>query len=118
MDPLISAQALIGSMTMNTTSSPVSRKRRIYPKEFKQSAVRLADQVGAAQAAKDLGVAPAIIRSWRKAEREEGADAFRGQGNRTALEAELERLRRENRTLRLEREILKKATEFFAKERS
>jgi transposase len=105
-------------MTMTTTPTSKSQKRRLYPKEFKQSAVRLAAQVGTAQAAKDLGIAAAIIRSWRKAEREEGADAFRGQGHRTALEAELERLRRENRTLLLEREILKKATAFFAKERS
>ena len=83
---------------MTTTPTSKSQKRRLYPKEFKQSAVRLAAQVGTAQAAKDLGIAAAIIRSWRKAEREEGADAFRGQGHRTALEAELERLRRENRT--------------------
>jgi transposase-like protein len=53
-------------------------------------AVRLADQVGVAQAAKDLGVEAGMIRYWRLAARDEGADAFRGQGNRTALEAELD----------------------------
>lgn len=43
-------------MPMSTTpSSSPSKNRRVYPKEFKQSAVRLADQAGAAQAAKDLG---------------------------------------------------------------
>jgi transposase len=119
MDQLISAYALIGSMPMSTTpSSSPSKKRRVYPKEFKLSAVRLADQVGAAQAAKDLGVEAGMIRNWRLAARAEGADAFRGQGNRTALEAELEQLRRENRTLRLERDILKKATAFFARAQS
>ncbi len=94
------------------------RKRRSYTKEFKESALKLADEVGCAKAGADLGVDPSVIRNWRRDRRQQGADAFRGNGNRTALEAELARLRRENIVLKQEREILKKAAEFFVKERS
>jgi transposase len=56
----------------------------------------------------DLGVDPSVIRSWRRDRRQQCDDAFRGHGNRTALEAELSRLRRENIVLKQEREIVNK----------
>lgn len=102
---------------MNKDQS-LSRKRRKYSKEFKLEAVRLARQqdVGFAKASKDLGVHESLLRDWAKKLVAEGGDAFRGNGKRTAQEAELAALRRENAILRQERDILKKATAFFAKE--
>ncbi len=94
------------------------RTRRTFTKDFKEGALNLADAVGAAKAGLDLGVDPCVIRSWRRERKRTGSDAFRGHGNRTALEAELARLRKENAILVQEREILKKATEFFARLRS
>lgn len=101
-----------------STDPTQPRKRRTYTKEFKESALKLADEVGSTKAGTDLGVDPSVIRSWRRDRRQQGDDAFRGHGNRTVLEAELARLRRENIVLKQEREILKKAAEFFVKERS
>ena len=93
-------------------------KPRMHTKEFKQEAVVLARQadVGFARAAKDLGINESLLRSWAKAQATQGADAFRGQGKKVALEAENARLVRENRTLLMERDILKKAAAFFARE--
>ena len=93
-------------------------KRRKHSKEFKHEAVVLARRgdVGFSRAAKDLGIHESLLRSWAKAQATEGADAFRGHGKRAALEAENARLVRENRTLLMERDILKKAAAFFARE--
>jgi transposase len=98
------------------TSPPAARKRRKYTKEFKQEAVRLAKQIGARQAGADLDINATMLRDWVRAHGAEGTDAFRGQGNRTALEAEMTRMRREIIVLRQERDILKKAAEFWVKE--
>jgi transposase len=88
--------------------------RKQYTKEFKLEALKLAEEHGVAKAARDLGVAESAMYRWRAAARDEGADAFRGQGRLTERDEELRRLRHENRTLKMEREILKKATAFFA----
>ena len=86
-----------------------------YPPEFKAEAVRL---VGSSDRslpalAKDLGVADQTLRSWvRRAEI--GGDAREGLA--PSEREELRQLRREVRTLRQEREILKKAAAFFARE--
>lgn len=95
---------------------PTKRKRRTYTKEFKEEAVRLAKQIGARQAAGDLNLNDTMLRDWVRTLGAEGPDAFRGQGNRTALEAEMTRMRREITVLRQERDILKKAAEFWVKE--
>jgi len=100
---------------MSTPPSP--KPRRTISKEFKQEAVRLAANVGVIRAAADLGIGESALYAWRKAAQESGSDAFRGHGNRTEAEAELARLRRENTVLKMEREILKKAAEFWVKER-
>ena len=62
--------------------------------------------VGFARAAKDLGINESLLRSWAKAQATQGADAFRGQGKKAALEAENARLVCQNRTLLMERDIL------------
>jgi transposase len=89
--------------------------RRQFSKEFKISAVKLVNEQGytVAEAAKSLGVDPGSIRGWLKRFGTESGPALQGDG---ALKAELQRLRKENQRLRMEREILKKATAFFAKE--
>ena len=88
-----------------------------YSREFKLSAVRLVNEQGysVVEAAKSLGVDDANVRDWVKkfsADPEAGA-APTGEG---AVQAELRRLRKENARLLVEREILKKAAAFFARE--
>lgn len=86
-----------------------------YPRQFRAEAVRLVRESGKpmAQIARDLGVSVESLRNWtRQAE----IDAGEREGLTTAEREELTRLRRENRILREEREILKKAAAFFAKE--
>lgn len=90
--------------------------RRRYSREFKVSAVGLVQQQGYSvpQAAKSLGLDPATLRGWLKRFAPDPAQASAdGPG---AVQAELRRLREENRRLTMERDILKKATAFFAKE--
>ena len=91
--------------------------RRSYPPEFREEAVRLVRESGKPMAAvaRDLGVSIESLRQWiQRTEVEEG----KREGLTEAERDELRRLRRENRVLREEREILKKAAAFFAKEQS
>ena len=89
--------------------------RRHYSREFKLSAVRLVNLQGytIVQAAKSLGVARKSIRDWLKELGNEAGLAPTGDG---AVQAELRLLRKENARLLMEREILKKAATFFARE--
>jgi len=93
------------------------RKRRAFTNEFKAETVRLVRDSGKSvgAVARELDLKETALRGWvRQAE----VDAGRGAPGAltTAEREELGRLRRENRTLRMERDILKKATAFFAKE--
>jgi transposase len=93
------------------------RKRRAFTREFKDHAVRIVRESGKpiATVARELDLTETALRSWvRQAE----VDAGRGPVGALTTEerAELGQLRREVRTLRMERDILKKATAFFAKE--
>ena len=92
-------------------------KRKKYSKEFKQDAVRLVTEQGysIAESARNLGLNANMLARWKK-ESEESEDAFRGNGKLTPELLELRQLRSENKQLRLEREILKKATAFFVNE--
>jgi transposase len=89
--------------------------RRSFSREFKISAVKLVREQGytAVQAAKSLGVEPASIRDWVEKFSEEAGQAPSGEA---ALRAEIQQLRKQNQRLQMEREILKKAAAFFAKE--
>lgn len=91
--------------------------RRKYTREFKLSAVKLVNEQGysIAEAAKSLGVDPQSVRYWVKMLAGEPGHAPSGDG---ALVAEIQKLRKENTRLLMEREILKKAAAFFAKEHS
>ena len=89
--------------------------RRNFTREFKVSAVRLVQEQGytVAEAAKSLGVEPTSIRDWLK---KFSPEVGGGTNQESAMRAELRRLREENKRLQMEREILKKATAFFAKQ--
>ena len=91
------------------------RGRTRYPPEFRAEAVRLAHEPGNSmrQVAQDLGIANESLRRWVM---QADVDAGTSEGLTSDERAELARLRRENRTLRTEREILKKAAAFFARE--
>ncbi len=92
------------------------RKRRRFDASFKQEAAALAKRVGFSQAASELGVTESNLRNWSNAVASRGAQAFAPLAQRTDVEAELRKLREENRRLKIEHEILKKAAAFFAKE--
>jgi len=95
-------------------------KRKRYTKEFKLDAVKLVTEQGytRAEAARNLGLKANMLGRWVQELQSDEAEAFRGNGKLGADQQELRRLREENRRLRLEREILKKAAAFFAKESS
>jgi transposase len=105
----------------NSSPSPVTgqKARRQHSKEYKERAIALArdPEVGFRRAAKDLGLNESLLRKWADLSTNEGAEAFRGNGNRTVEGEQIAALQREVRILREERDILKKATEFFVKER-
>jgi transposase len=98
----------------DTTKKP-RRPRRRFDEEFKAQAVRLVLEEGKSipSVARDLDLTESNLRIWVGRAR---ADRTRGRtGLTTAEREELARLRKENRELRTEREILKKAAAFFAK---
>ena len=90
------------------------RKRRNYTEDFKRDAVALVTEQGykTSEAARSLGIGDNLIRRWKREFEEEASGARLGADERE----ELKRLRKENRLLRMEKEILKKASAYFAKE--
>lgn len=94
------------------------QKRRQYTAEFKKEAVELVtrENYTVAQAASSLGISRSMLDRWRREYRVREQGAFPGTGHQAPQVEELKRLREENRRLRLEKEILKKAAVFFAKE--
>jgi len=93
--------------------------RKKYSQEFKLDAVSLVLEQGYSRAAasRNLDVNPNILGRWvtEFQEQDEG-QVFRGNGKLTPEQEEIRRLKEENKQLRMEKEILKKATVFFAKE--
>jgi transposase len=90
------------------------RTRRDYDEAFKREAVALVTEQGykISEAARSLGVGANLIGRWRR----QFADEASGTGLSAAEREELARLRKEVRQLRMEKEILKKASQYFAKE--
>jgi len=72
--------------------------------------------VSIAQGSRDLDVHPNVLRKWVRDLEADPRDAFPGQGQMKPEQAEIERLRREVTKLKAERDILKKATAYFAKD--
>jgi len=96
----------------------MTKKRRTYTPEFKAEAVKLVTEQGysVAEAARSLDIGETLLRSWKIAFQTEGTQAFPGNGRLPGVEEELRRLRADNKRLLMEREILKKAAAFFARE--
>ena len=102
-----------------------AQKRRTFDAAFKQAAVvraaeRRAAGVSVEHIARDLGVQPEMLRAWKKQLEAGGGAAlpeiFPGHGKAPSADDEVRRLRRELEVVRQERDFLKKATAFFAKE--
>lgn len=95
----------------------MKRERRKFSREFKLAAVKKVVEQGlsCSEVARDLNIRDNLIRNWKKSFEADGTLETESNGKESA-EAELKRLREENRQLKMERDILKKATAFFAKE--
>jgi transposase len=93
-------------------------KRRRYTREFKIETVRLitdSDQ-SVSEVAKDLEIHPNTLYKWIHQYGENPKEAFPGKGKQSSETDELNRLRRENQRLKMERDILKKAMAIFSKD--
>ena len=96
----------------------MAKARRTFTNEFKSAAVQLVTGKGYsfAEAARSLDISENLLRKWKQTLEAEAGQAFPGHGQLPPLEEELRRLRAENKRLLLERDVLKKATVFFAAE--
>jgi transposase len=100
----------------------MAAKRRQFTAEFKLEAVRMAtdSRKPLSQVARELGIRGDMLRTWkRQAESRAGltpGDVFPGNGKLTSEEEEIRRLRRELEQVKQERDFLKKATAYFARE--
>ena len=101
------------------------RERRRFDAAFKMEAVRrmqerLVLKVSLAEIARDLGLRPDLLRSWShqlaKRVGQAPQDVFPGEGRLPSAEAEVRQLRRELETVKMERDFLKKASAYFARE--
>jgi len=94
------------------------RTRRQFSREFKLEAVKLVAERGVSisQAARDLDLGETVLRRWVRELTADPQQAFPGNGVMKPEQAEIERLRKEVSKLKMERDILKKAAAYFAKE--
>ena len=94
------------------------RIRQKYTREFKADAVRLVIEHGysASEVGRRLGISQVNVSRWVQAYRQEEDFSVNSNATRSELEKEIKRLHKENQRLQMEREILKKAAAFFAKE--
>jgi transposase len=95
----------------------MATKRRTYSREFKLAAIKLITErdCSVAEAARHLGISVNLLHLWKKT-LQANEHAYPGEGSLPPLEEENRRLRAENKRLQMERDILKKATAFFASE--
>ena len=93
-------------------------QRRKFSREFKVEAVKLVRErgVSVAPAGRDVDVHENVLRKWVKEFGQDPTQSFPGHGQMKPEQQEIERLRREVTRLKAERDILKKAAAFFAKE--
>src|SRR5437764_6344524 len=98
--------------------SSMAKSRRTYTPEFKTEAVKLVTEQGysVAEAARSLGLNDNLVRNWKHALDAQGEQAFPRRGKLSPFEEENRRLRTDNKRLLAERDILKKAAAFFARE--
>ena len=102
-------------MSKRKKRQPSKRTRRTHSAEFKREAVKLVTEQGlsASEAARNLDIGANLLRRWKSKFENESEDSSLGDNERV----ELARLRAENKRLRMEHDILKKATAFFASEK-
>ena len=93
-------------------------RRKKYSREFKINAVRMVSEEGrvAAEVARDLDISSNMLYTWKQKYLEEKEDSFQGNGNQSSKDEQIRKLEKENKRLKEERDILKKATQFFAAE--
>ena len=93
-------------------------QRRIFSREYKLEAVKLVKErgVAVAQAARDRDVHENVLRKWVREYGSDPAQSFPGKGQMKPEQLEIERLRREVAKLKAERDILKKAAAYFARD--
>ena len=98
----------------------MAKTRRTFTPEFKAEAVRrIADQgKSLAEVARELDLGESMLRAWKQAHTAAGDQALPGKGKPSAQDEELRRLRAEVKRLTMDRDVLKKATAFFARESS
>ncbi len=103
-------------MAKRRAKSESKRRRRKHSEEFKREAVKLVfdQEMSVAEAARNLGIHANLLRNWKRRFEAENEDQSLTEDERM----EIARLRIENRRLRMERDILKKATAFFANEKN
>jgi transposase len=103
-------------MAKRKAQSKPKRRRRTHSEEFKREAVKLVldQQLSVTEAARNLGIHPNLLRTWKERFEAEHEDTTLTEDERM----EIARLRAENRRLRMERDILKKAAAFFANEKN
>ena len=103
-------------MSKRKSQAKRTRARRKHSEEFKREAVKLIfdQQLSVAEAARNLGIHPNLLRNWKRRFEAENEEGSLTEDERM----EIARLRVENRRLRMERDILKKATAFFANEKN
>lgn len=93
-------------------------QRRKFSREYKLEAVKLVREPGVtvAQAARDLDVHENVLRKWVREYGDDPSQSFPGKGQMKPEQLEIERLRREVAKLKAERDILKKAAAYFARD--
>ncbi len=96
----------------------MSKGRRKFSEDFKREAVALVLEHGYSceAAGRSLGVRGALVGRWKREIESNATEAFPGKGKRSGEQQRIHELEAENRRLRMEKEILKKATVFFAKD--
>jgi transposase len=94
------------------------KKRRQFTTEFKVEAVRLVVEEGRSisEVARELGIGENLLSRWKKKYEEGKVEPFPGKGRLSPEDEELRQLRRENKRLRMERDILKKAVAIFSED--
>ncbi len=94
------------------------KKRKNYPKEFKEEAINLVVEEGrsCSEVERNLGICKGIVSRWVREKREMAGDAFCGSGNTLPSEKEFKQMQKDLARLRRERDILKKAMAIFSKD--
>ena len=96
-----------------------NKKRRVFTAEFKEQAVSLVLDRGLTRTkvAQDLGVSQGQVGTWVKEFKQKGSEAFPGNGNLSATDRRIKDLEDQLKTACMERDLLKKATAYFANQK-